>query len=95
MLMKLKKKNTILIIRCEKEFDKIKHSFIIFKKISHQRRTIRELFQPECLYLKTNKETANIILSAEILDVLPPGLGTGQECPPSPHQFKFFWRQLY
>ena len=92
MLMKLKKKNTILIIRCEKEFDKIKHSFIIFKKISHQSRTVREIFQPECLYLKANKETVNIILSGEILDVLPPKLGIGQECPPSPPLFKFFWR---
>ena len=92
MLMKLKKKNTVLIIRCEKEFDKIEHSVIIFKKISHQNRTIRENFQPECLYLKANKETVNIILSGEILGILPPKLGTGQECPPSPHLFRFFWR---
>ena len=90
-LNKLKNKNHMIIsIDAEKDFDKIKHPFII--KILHRVGT-------EGTYLNIlkdiyNKPTATIILNGEKLKAFPLRSGTRQGCPLSPLIFNILLEVL-
>ena len=74
----------------EKNFDKIKHWFMV---------KIIQKMGIEGIYLNTvkaiyDKPTANIILNGEKLKVFPLGSGTRQGCPISPLLFNIVLKVL-